>query len=141
MKKILVSILMIGSLAIPATAKIKAKAKKAGGHVPYALNPVIDHSKDVAYSAHWAHEAQSPAPDADFSADAKPAIPYTAAGVYGKTQYYTLKNFTLYAAHPVSMNAPYEGGDAPSYDGAAKNAYRNMRANNESEPLPANDGK
>jgi hypothetical protein len=140
MKKILVSILMIGTIAIPATAKIKAKAKNSG-HIPYALNPVIDHSKDVAYSAQWADQAQSPAPDADFSANGNTAPAYTSPGVYGGTQYYTLKNFTLYAAHPVSMNAPYLGGDAPSYDGAAKNAYRNMRANNESEPLPANDGK
>ena len=131
---------MIGSIAIPATAKIKAKAKKSG-HIPYALNPAIDHSKDVAYSAHWADQAQSPAPDADFSANgaASPSFVYPSA--YGKTQYYTLKNFTLYASQPVSMNAPYMGGDAPSYDGAANNAYRNMRANNESEPLPPNNGQ
>ena len=135
---------MIGTLAIPAAAKIKAKAKKSG-HIPYALNPVIDHSKDVAYSAHWADQAQSPPRDVDFSINAINNSANSTAnliprGVYGKTYYYNLNNFTLYGSYPVSMNAPYLGGDAPSYDGAAKNAYRNMRANNESEPLPANDG-
>jgi len=136
MKKIIVSILMIGAFAIPASAKIKSKVKKTG-HIPYHENPAIDHSKDVAYSAQWAHEAQSPAPNVDFSVDAtQPVTPY----LTGRTTYYGLKNFTLHGAFPVSMNAPYLGMDAPSYDGADKNAYRNMRANNESEPLPPNNG-
>ena len=138
MKKVIVSILMIGALAIPASAKMKSKATRANGHVPYALNQGIDHSKDVAYSAQWADQAQSPAPDAEFvignDQPVSPAKP-------GRTTYYSLKNFTLYGSYPVSMNAPYQGSDAPSYDGATKNAYRNIRANNESEPLPANDGK
>lgn len=141
MKKVIVSILMIGGLIIPASAKIKAKAKaKASGHVPYALNPNIDHSKDVAYSAQWADQAQSPAPDANFRMDVA-AAEYTSPALRGKTYYYSLSNYTLYGSYPVSMNAPYMGKDAPSYDGAAKNAYRNLRANNESEPLPANNGK
>jgi hypothetical protein len=138
MKKILVSILMIGSLAIPASAKIKSKAKKSSGHIPYALNPAIDHSKDVAYSAHWADQAQSPAPDAKFSVGPNDAA--YISPLLGKTYYYNLKNFTYYAAYPVSMNGPYQGKDAPSFDGVIKNKYRNMRASNESEPLPPNHG-
>ena len=137
MKKILISCLMIGAFALPASAKSKAKAKNTG-HVPYAENPVIDHSKDVAFSANWADQAVSPARNADFRMD---AVPVESPALYGKTYFYTLENFTFYGAYPVSMNAPYLGKDAPSYDGAAKNAYRNMRANNESEPLPPNNGE
>jgi hypothetical protein len=140
MKKVIVSILMIGSLAIPASAKMKSRATKANGQVPYALNPNIDHSKDVAYSSQWEGQAQSPAPDAEFRLGVAQAQ-YTSPALRGKTYSYSLNNYTLYGSYPVSMNAPYLGMDAPSYDGAARNAYRNMRANNESEPLPANDGK
>lgn len=137
MKKILISCLMIGAFALPASAKSKAKPRNTG-HIPYAENPFIDHSKDVAYSAHWADKAVSPAPDADFRMD---AVPVESPALYGKTYHYTLENFTFYGSYPVSMNAPYQGKDAPSYDGADRNAYRNMRANNESEELPSNDGR
>jgi hypothetical protein len=136
MKKIIVSILMIGGFMIPASAKIKAKKKAS--HIPYYQNPVIDHSYDKAYSAQWAYAAKSPAPDADFRIG---AVNYLSPALRGKTYYYSLENFTLYGAYPVSMNAPYQGKDAPSYDGADRNAYRNIRANNESEPLPPNDGE
>jgi hypothetical protein len=136
MKKILICGLMIGALALPATAKTKAKART--GHIPYMENPNIDHSKDVAYSANWADQAVSPSPSADFRMG---AVPVESPALYGKTYFYTLENFTLYGSYPVSMNAPYQGKDAPSYDGANRNAYRNMRANNESEPLPPNDGE
>ena len=140
MKKVIVSILMIAGLAGTANAKMKAKAKKATGHVPYALNQNIDHSKDVAYSAQWADGITSPASDADFRMGAAPAL---SRALLGKTYHYAYpqNNYTLYGAYQVSMNAPYMGQDAPSYDGAVKNAYRNMRANNESEHLPANNGK
>ncbi len=129
MKKLIVSLLFIGAAAIPAQAasKMKAKGQRAN----------IDHSKDVALSAQWADQAVSPQRDADFTIGSGTAArPY----VMGKTMYYGLNNFTLHGATAVNMNAPYEGGDAPSYDGAARNAYRNMRANNESEPLAPNDG-
>ena len=140
MKKVIVSILMIGGLVIPASARMKAKAKKAG-NVPYAENQAIDHSKDVAYSAQWADQAISPAQDADFRMGAEQSI--NPAVVVGRTYYYSypLSNYTLYSSQPVTMNAPYMGQDAPSYDGAARNAYRNIRANNESEVLPSNSGR
>lgn len=140
MKKVIVSILMIAGIAGTADAKMKAKAKKPAGQVPYSQNVGIDHSKDGAFSEKWAGQAQSPAPDANFAMGANqqaaPMLP-------GRTNYYgyPLTGVTKYGNYPVSMNAPYQGQDAPSYDGAAKNAYRNMRANNESEPLPSNNGK
>lgn len=137
MKKILISCLMIGAFALPASAKSKVKSSSSG-HIPYMENPNIDHSKDVAYSAQWADQAVSPAPEADFRLGAVPSI---SPSLYGKTYYYTLENFTYYGSYPVSMNAPYQGKDAPSYDGADRNAYRNMRANNESEKLPPNNGQ
>ncbi len=129
MKKLIVSLLLIGAAAIPASAasKMKSKAHRAD----------VDHSHDQAYSAQWANQAVSPTPDADFSVGAANAArPY----LMGQTMYYGLNNFTLIGTTAAAMNAPYQGGYAPSWDGPAKNAYRNMRANNESEPLPANDG-
>ena len=128
MKKILASLSLIIVASIPASAASKIKR---------ANNAHIDRSMDEAYSAKWAHKAQSPEPQADFTIGTGNAYrPYMS----GKTLYYGLSNFTLHGATAVHMNAPYQGGDAPSYDGAARNAYRNMRANNESEPLPDNSG-
>lgn len=57
---------------------------------------------------------------------------------------YSMNDYIFYGRYRSNGNVvpnPYNGDDAPSYDGAAKNAYRNMRANNESEPLPANNGQ
>lgn len=140
MKKVIVGVLMIAGIAGTANAKMKAKAKAPASKTPYALNEDIDHSKDGAYSAKWADQAQSPAPDADFSIGANIQ---SSAPLVNRTYYYgyPLNNVTKYGYYPVSMNAPYLGQDAPSYDGAARNAYRNLRANNESEALPANNGK
>jgi hypothetical protein len=128
MKKLLVSLMLLSTAAISASAA--SKMKKNNG-------VQIDRSKDHAYSANWAHKAQSPDPDVSFQLGSGTAYrPY----MQGKTLYYGLSNFTLYGATAVNMNGPYLGADAPSYDGAAKNAYRNMRANNESERLPDNSG-
>ncbi len=128
MKKLIVSLLLIGAAAIPASAASKMKAKHSAN---------IDRSHDRAYSADWAGQATSPAPDADFTVGSGKAYrPY----LMGQTMYYGLNNFTLYGATAASMNAQYQGAASPAWDGPAKNAYRNMRANNESEPLPANDG-
>jgi hypothetical protein len=140
MKRTIVSILLLAGLVSPAAAKMKSKAKNSG-HIPYALNPNIDHSKDVAYSAAWAHKAVSPSPDANFAVTNIEALP---TAMPGKTYFYSygLNGFTLYGRYAqVRMNAPYMGMDAPSWDGPEKNKYRNMRANNESEPLPSNHGK
>jgi hypothetical protein len=128
MKKLLVGLLFLSTASISASAA--SKMKKTNG-------VRIDHSKDHAYSANWADEAQSPAPGTTFQLGTSSAYhPY----MQGKTMYYGLSNFTLHGATAANMRGPYLGQDAPSYDGAAKNAYRNMRANNESERLPDNNG-
>ena len=81
--------------------------------------------------------AVSPAPGTHFFLD-----PSYVEGPYmrGGNRYYGLRNFTLHGVMAVSMNAPYEGHDAPSWDGPVRNEYRNRRAYNESEPLPSNAG-
>ena len=141
MKRTLVSILLLAGLVSPAAAKMKSKATRNSGHIPYMQNPNIDHTKDVAYSARWADRAVSPAPDASFVIG---ATYYPTSSLRGKTYFYSynLDGYTLYGRYAqVRMNAPYMGMDAPSWDGPEKNKYRNMRANNESEPLPSNHGK
>ena len=129
MKKILVSLLLVSTAAFSASAASKMK-KNRGFY--------IDHSKDVAYSAAWADKAVSPAPDANFALGSGDEL----LGKYlkGDTWYYGLNNFTLHGVTAVNMNAPYYGGEAPSWDGPVRNNYRNMRAYNESEPLPSNAG-
>ena len=138
MKKIIVSLLLIAGIAGTASAKLHYKVRHTKTtHIPYALNPAIDHSYDKAYSAQWANQATSPAPDANFAlasdADLQP-------NMRGKTYYYSLQNFTKRGYYQVTMNAPYLGQDAPSYDGAANNAYRNLRLNSGQEP-PILDAK
>jgi len=132
MKKIIVSLLMIAGIAGTASAKLHYKVHHTRtSHIPYALNPAIDHRYDKAYSAQWSNQAASPAPGANFAlasdADLQP-------NMHGKTYYYSLQNFTKRGYYQVTMNAPYLGQDAPSYDGAANNAYRNLTLNNGSEP-------
>ena len=130
MKKILVSLLLIGVAAIPASAASKMKKK---ANQPFR----VDRSKDVAYSAAWADKAVSPAPGTNFAIGSSDVV-----GRYlkGDTWYYGLNNFTLHGVTAVAMDAPYNGMDAPSWDGPVRNNYRNMRAYNESEPLPSNAG-
>lgn len=95
-----------------------------------------DHSYDGALSTNWSGQSQSPAPSV-VRVSSSPNV-RTWGGM--RDRHYDLNNFTVRERHAASMNAPYNGYDAPSYDGAAKNKYRNMRANNESEPLPPLDG-
>jgi hypothetical protein len=128
MKKILFSLLFISVATFQADAASKNKAKSKA---------YVDHSMDEAYSAKWAHKATSPAADADFTVGTGRSLrPWLG----GRTMYYGLNNFTVYGTTAVNMNAPYQGGYAPSWDGPERNAARNIRANNESEPLPPNDG-
>lgn len=56
---------------------------------------------------------------------------------------YYMGDFTVYGKHRKGGVAPnpYNGDDAPSYDGAAKNAYRNMNSNKKSVVLPASNGQ
>lgn len=138
MKKVLVAIMMVAGFAGTINAKVKSKTKAVKGHIPYAQNENIDHSKDVAYSAQWADQAVSPAPDADFSM----MSPVNTQAVSGRTAYYgyPLANFTRHGYEKAAMNAAYKGEYSPSWDGPAKNNYRNIRANNTSAPLPPNDG-
>ena len=138
MKKIIVAALMIAGFATAAEAKVKAKAKSAS--TPYAENSAIDHRFDGAASDAWAHLAQSPDPNVSFNMNALPVQGKTA--VAGRTSFYgfPLSNYTLYGTQPVSMNAAYEGQYAPSWEGPARNRARNIRAYNESEPLPSNAG-
>jgi hypothetical protein len=134
MKKILVSLLLIGAAAFQADAASKTKVKARHNRQPF----YIDHSYDVAYSSRWADQAKSPDPDADFTIGNGNAYRQF---MKGGTTYYGLRNFTVHGIMAVSMNAPYEGHDAPSWDGPVRNNYRNIRAYNESEPLPSNDGR
>jgi hypothetical protein len=130
MKKILVSLLLLSTAAFQADAASKSKAK-------HRSNTYIDHSYDEAYSARWAATAQSPSADADFRlGQGNAARSYVNRG----TRYYGLNNYTVYGATAVSMTAPYDGREAPSWDGPVKNRYRNLRAYNESEPIPSNSG-
>lgn len=139
MKKIIAAVLMIAGFATAAEAKLKAKAKSA--HVPYAQNTTIDHRYDGAASDAWAHQAQSPDPNVSFAMDRVPSTG-TGGAVAGRTFFYAypLSNYTLYGTQPASMTAAYEGQYAPSWDGPVRNRARNLRAYNESEPLPSNSG-
>jgi hypothetical protein len=137
MKKILAAVLMIAGFATAAEAKMKAKAKSG---VSYYQNTNIDHRYDGAASDVWAYKAQSPAPGVNFAAGAMP----TQGGgtVAGRTFFYAypLSNFTKYGTQAASMTAAYDGQYAPSWDGPERNRARNIRAYNESEPLPSNAG-
>lgn len=108
-----------------------------------------DHSYDEAYSARKWHNIPSEKTTAPARnplmvdryygpprIDAGPTAP-----AYPGT--YTLSNYTFYGHSWTGVQRPsaYEGDDAPTYDGAALNAYRNMRYLNVSERLPSNNGK
>jgi len=129
MKKILVSLMLLSTAAFTANAASKTKVKDQPAH--------IDHSMDQAYSARWASEARPPAPGTDFSlADGY----VTGSYLKGQTWYYGLNNFTVHGVMAVSMDAPYNGHDAPSWDGPEANNYRNTRAYKTNVVLPPNDG-
>lgn len=130
MKKMMMSLLTATLLAVPAMAQ----SNGTRGVCP--ANSCTDHSYDEAYSARWADQAQSPRSSV-VRVSSSPNV-RTWGGM--RDRHYTLNDFTVRERYPASMNAPYNGADAPSYDGAAKNMYRNMRANNTSEPLPPNTG-
>ncbi|MBS1614665.1 MAG: hypothetical protein JST06_00945 [Bacteroidetes bacterium] len=119
MKKVMISLLLLGATAVAANAASKTE-KMHRHHIR------IDHSKDMAYSAAWAKDAQPPADDANFSL----GDDYT-TGRYrkGKTWYYGLHNVTVHSAVATTMNAPYLGEPAPSWEGPALDNYRNMRIN------------
>jgi hypothetical protein len=129
MKKIILSLMFLSTAAVVANAASKTKPKDQPAR--------IDHSMDQAYSARWADEARPPAPNADFSMD---NAYITGSYLKGQTWYYGLNNFTVHGIMAVSMNAPYNGHDAPSWDGPIKNEYRNMRAYKSNVVLPPNDG-
>lgn len=139
MKKIIAAVLMIAGFATAAEAKMKAKAKSK--HTPYAQNTAIDHRYDGAASDAWAHLAQSPDPNVSFALGALPTS-QGGTSTAGRTYFYAypLSNYTLYGTQPASMTAAYEGRFAPSWDGPIRNRARNVRAYNESEPLPSNAG-
>jgi hypothetical protein len=105
-----------------------------------------DHTYDRAYSAGWNTE-RSTKPLARSRRmvipAAEPNRTWTPAQstVRLRDDAYSMSNYTIYGRNRSTAPDPYNGDDAPSYDGAAKNAYRNMRANNDSAPLPASNGQ
>lgn len=181
MKKILISALLLGWLAAPASAQGKKKHyRHVKGDCPAATctdhsydkayskpdpnAPVTgrtkgykvtmkgagcpaatctDHSLDVAYSPEW-HEAVAREAGKEMVSPRSVSLQrttYWRAPVNGP--YYNMGGYTVYGHSVTGVNRPsaYEGDYAPSYDGPEKNAYRNLRANNTSEPLPANNGQ
>jgi len=107
-----------------------------------------DHSYDRAYSAGWSTESRTGNRSSTARRmnipEAQPTQAWTPAPttvpVKLRDDSYSMSNYTIYGRNSAAPN-PYNGDDAPSYDGAAKNAYRNMRANNESAPLPPSTGE
>lgn len=180
MKKILISALLLGWLAAPASAQGKKHHKHVKGNCPAATctdhshdiayakpdynapatgrtkgykvtvkgagcpaATCTDHSLDVAYSPEWREAvARETSQDIVSPRSITPRrTTYWQAPVAGP--YYNMGGYTVYGRSVTGVNRPsaYEGDDAPSYDGPEKNAYRNLRANNTSEPLPANNGQ
>ncbi len=136
MKKTIISMLLLAAFVSPASAKVRSRVNSR--QVPYMQNSAIDHSKDVAFTAGM--PVASPAPDADFTMGQSATA---MSPVAGKTLYYTydLNGVTVHGRYAqVDMNGSYQGKDNPSWDGPEANKYRNMRAYNESEPLPPNSG-
>lgn len=102
-----------------------------------------DHSYDQAYSA-----GRPSAAKRDMNRGKATTISttnrsnvWTPAPTRLRDDAYSMNDYTFYGRTYKTNPDPYQGDDAPSYDGPAKNAYRNMRANNESAPLPANNGQ
>ena len=117
--------------------------------VPFA-NPLImkdcpaatctDHSYDEAYSATQQYDM---APRRRGTVTQPVLPPDTWVRMKGSENAYSMNEYVYYGRGTTGVNRPsaYEGDNAPTYDGFEKNAYRNMRANNDSEPLPANNGQ
>ena len=142
MKKILMAAALFAFIGQPAFAKGDKKNQK--DQQPCYFNTCTDHSLDEAYSARWADQAQSPAPGAKvYSAAQSGKSAY--AGY--RTTYYSfpgqeLPNVTVRDTRKSGYVRPsaYMGDDAPSYDGAATNAYRNMNVANTVDPIPPSTG-
>lgn len=138
MKKILIGALLLGWMAAPASAQ---GVKKMKHHKKSKANTTYtDHSLDIAYSPEWYAALNAERNDEEVSlSESRRPQSIRNRGAINTT--YTLRNYTVYG-HSSGRPRPsaYEGDDAPTYDGAAKNAYRNLRANNTSEPLPGNNG-
>lgn len=138
MKKILIGALLLGWMAAPASAQGINKMKQ---HKKSKANTThTDHSLDVAYSPEWyaALRAESSEDEVSINESRRQQSIRTRPAINTS---YTLKNYTVYGnSSGRARPSAYEGDDAPTYDGAAKNAYRNLRANNSSEPLPGNNG-
>lgn len=142
MKKILLAAALLAFIGQPAFAK---GGKKKQQDKPCYFNTCTDHSMDEAYSARWAHEAKSPAPGARVASVSQSGKSSYAGYV---TTYYAfpgqeLPNVTVRDTRRSGYvrPSPYMGDDAPSYDGAAKNEYRNMNVANGYDPIPPNNGK
>lgn len=170
MKKVILSILAISAFSAGASAQQKAKGHKHcpaasctdhrydhaynAGNTPnmeWAENPskkscpaarCTDHSFDEAYNvSNGAPASSDQAMQSEVVANQRTWTPVTTRT---RDDAYSMNDFTFYGRYNKAGNGapnPYSGDDAPSYDGAAKNAYRNIRANNDSEPLPANNGQ
>ena len=185
MKKILISALLLGWLAAPASAQGKKKHyKHVKGDCPAATctdhshdiayskpnsdarttgktrgykvtmkgagcpaATCTDHSLDVAYSPEWREAVAGETRQEQDMTSVGPAATTPQRTTYFRAPlngpYYNMGGYTVYGRSVTGVNRPsaYEGDDAPTYDGPEKNAYRNLRANNTSEPLPANNGQ
>ncbi len=97
-----------------------------------------DHSYDKAYTGGWKVRSSAVTTRRVELPAAQPSEAWTPAPARLKDDAYSMSNYTIYGR---TAPDPYHGDDAPSYDGAARNAYRNMRANNESAPLPPSTGE
>jgi hypothetical protein len=101
-----------------------------------------DHSYDEAYSGGKPVLKQTGS--IKIVPDARPSTAWNAFTTRNQDNSYSFNDYTYYGRMNRGGNTasdPYNGDNTPAYDGAAKNGYRNMRANNESEPLPASNGR
>lgn len=116
MKTLLISLLLLGTTATFANASVK--------HTHH-MRHYTDHSKDIAYSAAWANKAQAPARNAYFSMNNESARAHFEAT---HTIHYNASGFVAPAAPRPTMHAPYDGLNAPSWEGPALNDNHNLRA-------------
>ncbi len=114
------------------------KPMRSKKHCP--ASSCTDHSYDKAYSGGRPQKAAiTNSPGNIDEAYVRPSDAWKPVITRTRDDAYSMNDYTFYGRN--SNPNPYNGDDAPSYDGAAKNAYRNMRANNDSEPLPSSTGK
>ena len=112
-----------------------------------------DHSLDKAYSPEWSAAVGAGQETTYTSNNTTSNTSYTAGRTNNSdmrdwlpnndVQYYNVTGYTVYGKGTTGVNRPsaYEGDFAPTYEGPEVNAYRNLRSNNDSEPIPANNGK